>query len=47
MSEKTQGEQLRKELLLEPQNMTEALAAEELNAACDFCEGYEHFRDAA
>ena len=39
MSEKTQGEQLRKELLLEPKNMTETLSAEELKAACDFCEG--------
>ena len=47
MSEKTQGEQLRKELLLEPKNMTETLSAEELKAAYDFCEGYKNFLDAA
>ena len=47
MSEKTQGEQLREELLLEPKNMTETLSAEELKAAYDFCEGYKNFLDAA
>ena len=47
MSEKTKGEQLREELLMNPKNLTETMTAEELKAAYDFCEGYKSFLDAA
>ena len=33
MSEKTKGEQLREELLMNPKNLTEPMTAEELKAA--------------
>ena len=47
MSEKTKGEQLREELLMNPKNLTETMSEEELKAAYDFCEGYKTFLDAA
>ena len=47
MSEKTKGEQLREELLMNPKNLTETMSEEELKAAYDFCEGYKAFLDAA
>lgn len=47
MSEKTKGEQLREELLLNPKNLTETMSEEELAAAWQFCEGYKAFLDAA
>lgn len=47
MSEKTKGEQLREELLLNPKNLTETMSEEELSAAWQFCEGYKAFLDAA
>ena len=47
MSEKTKGEQLREELLMNPKNLTETMSAEELKTAYDFCEGYKSFLDAA
>lgn len=47
MSEKTKGEQLREELLLNPKNLTETMSEEELAAAWQFCEGYKTFLDAA
>ena len=47
MSEKTKGEQLREELLMNPKNLTETMPEEELKAAYDFCEGYKAFLDAA
>lgn len=36
MSEKTKGEQLREELLMNPKNLTETMSEEELKAAYDF-----------
>ena len=47
MSEKTKGEQLREELLMNPKNLTETMSEEELKAAYDFCEGYKTFLDEA
>ena len=47
MSEKTKGEQLREELLMNPKNLTETMSEEELKAAYDFCEGYKTFLDTA
>ena len=47
MSEKTKGEQLREELLMNPKNLTETMSEEELKAAYDFCEGYKAFLDGA
>ena len=47
MSEKTKGEQLREELLMNPKNLTETMTAEELKTAYDFCEGYKSFLNAA
>ena len=47
MSEKTKGEQLREELLMNPKNLTETMSEEELKAAYDFCEGYKTFLDNA
>ena len=47
MAEKTQGELLQEQLLMDPKNMGELLDDGELEAARVFCEGYKKFLDRA
>ena len=47
MAEKTKGELLQEQLLMDPKNMGELLDDQELKAAQDFCEDYKKFLDRA
>jgi aspartyl aminopeptidase len=46
MEEKTAGKQLMDQLFLQPQNLGEKMAEEDIQKAFAFCEGYKQFLDA-